>query len=272
MRKILCSTGALITRKNNRDHRLLREMAPRIPCDGFEFLMYDSWYPAWEQVAEDVARMGLWIPVLHADKGIGEMISQGEDGDNERAQELFEINCKMAQRLGAEKLVLHLWGGLASDSHIEDNIQQYFLLKNTARRHGLFLTVENVVCNRENPLVHWKRLAEEDPDVAFTLDVRFARFHGQLDLVFTDEYRWLWESAVQHVHLSDYCGGLMEWDKLKYCLHPGEGNINYEQLGADLHRVNYDNTITLESTSVLPDGSIDFAKLGNSLERGRELI
>ena len=104
MRRILCSTGALITAKNNRDYRLLREMTSKIKCDGYEFLMYDSWYPEWEKVAREVAGMNLQIPVLHADKGIGEAISRGEEGDNERALELFEINCRLAQRLGVEKL------------------------------------------------------------------------------------------------------------------------------------------------------------------------
>ena len=261
MRKILCSTGALITSRNNRDYRLLPEIAPRIACDGFEFLMYNSWYPVWEQIAGELSDK-VRIPVFHADKEIGEIIS---GGGNERARELFEINCKLARRLGAEKLVLHLWGGLASDGHIENNISQYVILKDIAERYGLLLTVENVVCNRENPLAHWKRLAEMDPNVAFTLDVRFASFHDQLDLFFTDEYKWLWEGAVQHIHISDYCGVQMEWDKLRYCLHPGEGNIDYGKLAANLARVNYDNTITLESTSVLPGGDIDFEKLDASL-------
>ena len=61
MRRILCSTGALITAKNNRDYRLLREMTPKIKCDGYEFLMYDSWYPEWEKVAREVAGMNLQI-------------------------------------------------------------------------------------------------------------------------------------------------------------------------------------------------------------------
>lgn len=266
MRRILCSTGALITAKNNRDYRLLREMTPKIKCDGYEFLMYDSWYPEWEKVAREVAGMNLQIPVLHADKGIGEAISRGEEGDNERALELFEINCRLAQRLGAEKLVLHLWGGLSSDSHIEDNIRQYVLLKEIAVRYGLLLTVENVVCNREDPLTHLRSLADVDPGAAFTLDVRFAKFHDQLDSVFSGEYGWLWKGAVQHIHISDYCGGFMEWEKLNAALHPGEGKIDFEKLGADLKRVGYDNTITLESTSVLSDGRVDLEKLNESLK------
>ena len=40
MSKILCSTGALIGRPNNRDYTLIKEFAPRLECDGFEFMMF----------------------------------------------------------------------------------------------------------------------------------------------------------------------------------------------------------------------------------------
>ena len=37
MAQILCSTGALIGRPNNRDYRLLESFAKQLHCDGFEF-------------------------------------------------------------------------------------------------------------------------------------------------------------------------------------------------------------------------------------------
>ena len=44
MNRILCSTGALIGRPNGRDYRLLEECVRRLECDGFEFMMYSTWY------------------------------------------------------------------------------------------------------------------------------------------------------------------------------------------------------------------------------------
>ena len=44
MRKILCSTGALIGRPNGRDYRLLKQFCPQLDCDGFEFILYSTWY------------------------------------------------------------------------------------------------------------------------------------------------------------------------------------------------------------------------------------
>ena len=36
---ILCSTGALIGRPNNRDYRLLKTLSKQLTCDGYEFMM-----------------------------------------------------------------------------------------------------------------------------------------------------------------------------------------------------------------------------------------
>lgn len=271
MNKLLCSTGAVITLKNNRNHHLLTDIAPKLHCDGFEFMMYQSWYDTWEQIASDLAGMSLSFPIFHVEKCVGQAISRNEEGDNEQAQKLFEINCIMAQRIGAQKLVMHLWDGIPSDSNIENNIEQYAFLNETAKNYGLLLTIENVVCNHEDPLLHFEALREKYPDIAFTFDVKFAQFHDQLDLALSDEYRWLWAGAVRHLHISDYAGGYKEWDRLK-SLHPGEGKIDYEKLFENLKRSNYAETVTIESTSVLPDGSIDYDKLNGSLDYLRGLM
>ena len=268
--KLLCSTGALITRRNGRNYKLLEDVAPHIDCDGFEFMMYNSWYDIWDSLADYLQNTGIAFPVLHVEKGIGEAISRNEEGDCEQAQRLFEINCKMARIIGAHKLVLHLWNGVPSDRDIENNIEQYGILTETAKSMGLLLTVENVVCNRLDPLTHFEALKKRYQDVVFTFDVKFAKFHDQLDAAFGNDYRWLWE-AVRHVHISDYAGGYCDWDKL-HSLHPGEGNIDFKNVFLNLERMNYANTVTVESTSVLPDGSIDLDKLNASLRYIRGLM
>ena len=44
MHKILCSTGALIGRSNGRNIHLLETCLEKLTCDGFEFMMYSTWY------------------------------------------------------------------------------------------------------------------------------------------------------------------------------------------------------------------------------------
>lgn len=268
MKQLLCSTGALITSRNGRNYRLLKELSGMLDCDGFEFLMYSSWYDDWERVAEEVAGLELSFPVFHVEKRVGTAISRNEEGDREEAARLFEINCGFAERIGSKKLVFHLWDGESSDRDIRNNIQQYISLNQTAKRHGLLLTIENVVCNRENPLKHLTELHEADSEAAFTFDVRFAKFHEELERACTEDYRWLWDGAVSHIHIGDYAGGYMDWSKLR-CLHPGEGVIDFETFFAHLKRVGYQGSVTLESTSVNEDGSIDMERLGRSLGRLR---
>lgn len=151
-----------------------------------ELLTEKSWYDSWEQIANDLVGMSLSFPVFHVEKCVGQAISRNEAGDNEQARKLFEINCIMAQRIGAQKLVMHLWDGIPSDSNIENNIAQYVFLNETAKGYGLLLTIENVVCNHKDPLQHFEALKDKYPDIAFTFDVKFAQFHDQLDLALSE--------------------------------------------------------------------------------------
>ena len=66
--RVLCSTGALIGRPNGRNHRLLESFAPELDCGGFEFMIYDTWYPKLDEVVSDVRAMGLNIPTVHCEK------------------------------------------------------------------------------------------------------------------------------------------------------------------------------------------------------------
>lgn len=154
MNQILCSTGALIGRPNGRNHRLLAEYAGGLHCDGFEFMMYDSWYDTIDQVAADVRAMELNIPVMHCEKRIGQNISRGGQEDWREALRRFEINCEMANEIGAKTMVLHLWDGMISDGNFSNNMRAYPYLEQIASERNILLTVENVVCNQRDPMSH----------------------------------------------------------------------------------------------------------------------
>ena len=265
--KILCSTGCLCTMKNGRDRALIGKTAPFLHADGFEFMMYGSWYEKWQQVRDDVLAMNVRIPVMHVEKRIGERITVGEA---EGARRSFRINARMAAELGAQKLVMHLWDGRPSDSNIDANYAEYAALRDIAAEYGVLLTVENVVCINSTPLDHLSRLHAMYPDISFTYDFKMARFHGQVEKTFSDEYMWLWNGPVKHVHFSDFGGAPMEWSALR-SLHPGEGNIDFEYICRNLKSVGYDGYITIESTSVNDDGSIQVEKLNRSIDLIRKL-
>ena len=70
MHQILCSTGALIGRPNGRDYRLLKQFCPQLECDGFEFMLYTTWYDQIEALTSFLKSIQLHIPVIHCEKSL----------------------------------------------------------------------------------------------------------------------------------------------------------------------------------------------------------
>lgn len=257
MSEILCSTGALIGRPNNRDYRLLAPLAKELRCDGFEFMMYSSWYDVVEELIETLQQMEIRTPVMHCEKHIGQAISRKESGDFKEALRLFSINCNVAKAIKADKMVIHLWDGEVSDSNFQNNLNAYEQLFQISREYGIDLLVENVVCNRENPMKHWCELANRYPDIHFIFDTKMAAFHQQLELLYQEEYSWLWkEGHIRHFHVNDYAGGYMEWSKLR-TLPIGAGHIDFEAFFSFIHNIGYDDTFTVEATAFDGEGRVD---------------
>lgn len=264
MSQIVCSTGALIGRPNNRDYRLLKSFAGQLRCDGFEFMMYSSWYDEMEALVATLQDLQLNIPVMHCEKHIGEIISQG---DFAKARQLFTINCRIAQQLGAKKLVIHLWDGMTSDRNIENNIMAYGELAGIAGEFDLELLVENVVCNHENPMKHWCTLAENYPEIRFVFDTKMAAFHEQLELLYDEEYAWLWkEKHITHYHVNDYAGGYLDWKNLR-TLPIGRGHIDFDRFFIFLKKIGYDGSYTVEATAFNAEGRVDVEMLNGCFDR-----
>lgn len=270
MNKIFCSTGALIGRPNGRDFTLLGKCVRELECDGFEFMMYGSWHEKIDELRCFLSALPAEFPTFHIEKDVGNLISRNGEGDIERAFGLFDINCKLARELGSEKLVLHLWGGLDSDKDIANNISCYKTLRSISDSYNLLLTVENVVCNRADPMSHLAELAQIYPDIAFTFDTKMAQFHSQLPLLYRSENLPIYE-RVRHFHINDYAGGYMDWGNLQ-TLHIGAGNIDFESLFAFLKQKGYNDDFTVEATSFGSDGIIDFRSLNEDFARLREYI
>lgn len=266
MSQILCSTGALIGRPNNRDYTLLKELAGKLECDGFEFMMYESWYDQVDRLVAALKEFSLHIPVMHCEKHIGEAISAGGRENREEAFRRYRINCDIAEKLDAGKLVIHLWDGITSDSHFENNLEAFGELSKIAESRGIDLLVENVVCNCENPMKHWCELAERYPDVHFIFDTKMAAFHEQLDLLYCEEYAWLWRDGhIRHFHVNDYGGGYMEWAKLK-TLPIGAGHIDFAEFFDFIRRTGYDDTFTVEATAFNSEGIVDTEMLNRCFQ------
>lgn len=274
MAEILCSTGALLGKANNRDYRLLQKLAEQLQCDGYEFMMYSSWYQDWEVMADYLVGQGLHIPVVHCEKHIGEAVSWGEENPQDSAElaqamEKFRVNCELARRIGARALVLHLWNGQISDQRFEYNLRIYPRLRDMANDYGLDLLVENVVCNQENPLKHLEQLAQAYPGVHFVWDTKMAAFHQEETLLYRQEYAWLWQQDhIRHYHVNDYAGGYKDWGRMK-TLPLGEGHIDFDAFFQYIHRIGYKGSFTVEATAFGADGQVDVEMLNRCFERIR---
>lgn len=274
MADILCSTGALIGKANNRDYHLIGKLAGLLQCDGYEFMMYSSWYGEWEILADYLAGLNLYMPVVHCDKRIGEAVSQGEDvaEASGEAMKKYRVNCELARRIGAKALVLHLWGGMASDQHFDYNMRAYPRLRDVAEEHGLDLLVENVVCNKENPLKHLGQLAQAYPHIHFVWDTKMAAFHQEETLLYSQDYAWIWQQGhIRHYHVNDYDGGYMDWSRLNGAVLPvGAGHINFDAFFRHIRHIGYDGSFTVEATAFGTDGSVDVEMLNRCFGRIRE--
>ena len=269
--KIFCSTGALIGRPNGRDYRLLKEFAPQLDCDGFELMIYPDWYEHPEELISFLKPLKISIPVLHCEKALAEHITKGGEEEVREAFRLLHINCRIAAELGADRMVLHLWNGIISDSRFENNLQAFGSLRKTAAEYGLDLLVENVVCHKD-PMTHWEELKKEYPDIHFVFDTKMADFHRQLDLLYDGDHAWLWqENHICHYHVNDYGGGYMDWSNLKV-LPVGKGHIDFDRFFRFIKQTAYQGDFTLEATGFDKTGAVNFDMLNTQFARVRSYL
>lgn len=269
---ILCSTGALIGKPNGRDYRLLESLSEKLICDGFEFMMYSDWYDKISDIVSMVRQEKLVIPAYHAQKSIGENISKGVPDELKDAFERFRINCDMAAVMGAEKVILHLWDGITSDLHYENNLKAYEELLKISHNAGIDLLVENVVCNGKDPWARWMELLDVYSDAHFVFDTKMAAFHEQIDLLYKDENEFMWKDGhIRHYHVNDYGGGYKDWANLK-TLPIGKGHIDFEKFFEYIGKTGYIGTYTLESTAFDASGKVDADMLNEEITFIREAL
>lgn len=291
MKQILCSTGALLGKSNNKDYRLLKGITEKLECDGLEFMVYSSWYSEIDELIKSLNDSRINIPVVHCHKTLGESLSgikvdfvdgkfdvyvMTEDEDKENFNngiELFKKNVRVASEIGAEKMVMHLWNGLASDKNINKNIERFGILKELADKSGVNLMVENVVCNEHDPLYDIDLLHKSYSDASLVYDTKMAEFHNQTMDIFKPEWEWMLKDGnVKHLHINDYDGGYKDWTNLNV-LPVGKGHVDFDAFFKNLSMYDYKGDFTVEATA-LDDatGIIDYEMLNKCFGDIRQLL
>lgn len=269
---VYASTGAFVTRLNGRNYRLIPEIAPLLHADGLEFMMYDSWNDEVAAIRDFLAAARLHIPVMHLDKRIGEMFAEFGPQGLTRAEEMFTRDLLTADRIGAEKLVLHLWSGPYSDLHFGAMLDGFARLADLAERSGHLLTVENVTCRVTRTLPRLKALHDRYPSARFTFDTKMAQLHRENELLALPQWNWLFgEKTVAHLHINDTSTANAMSGRMPV-MHFGAGEVDFSSFFSLLFSTGFSGSATVESTSCREDGSVDTALFNRSLDAVRAAL
>jgi sugar phosphate isomerase/epimerase len=262
--RLLCSTGAISRGPDATNEARVERYGAHIAADGLEVMIYDSWYGELDEIARRFRRLGLAMPVTHGEKSIGPDLVASDPAIRHRAFARFEDNCRFTAAIGADRIVLHLWGLPDSDTLIERQLDDLAALLDRADEHGLMLAVEAIPCVVSDPLSVVRRVLERDGRARVAIDTEFLAMHGQLDAVFAAD--WLWAAgAVVHVHIKDYNGTLVDETGRRRYLHPGEGAIAFDTWFGQLAAKGYRAAISLESPVVGPQGEVSIDRANASV-------
>ncbi len=269
---VYASTGAFVTRKNNRNYRLIGPVGEKMRADGFEFLMFDSWNDEIKEIRAYLKSTGLSFPVLHMDKSIGEILSEKGENGFEEALRLYERDLETATAIGAKTLVLHLWNGRHSDAHFEESLPIASKFNALADSAGITLAVENVIPRVELSVDRLLAMAQYDEKLHFTYDTKMAHLKNENPLLGEEKYiSFLTGKKITHFHMNDSNPDLF-YDGRLQVLHIGEGTVDFDSIFALLKQTGYSGTVTVESTSVERDGTPQIEKMNKSLITIKELI
>ncbi len=276
--EIYLSTGALVERRNGYNYHKVSETVPPLMEEGFisgaEFMMIKLYYEIRDEVIKEFLSYGIKFPIIHSDKEIGTFLSDAavalsENGDRAFARErknaafdMFRFSCETGCMAGSRRLVLHLWGGLNSDKAVDYNVEWLPELIDIAKSYNIKILCENVPSSATDPLSNWKKLESQLCDAGLIFDTRFATCHRQPKETLTDRIA----EKIEHVHVSDYRGGLKEFSCLRPVWHPGDGIANFELIFSLLKKLSYCGTFTLESPGIIEGSEINCEKLKKSLD------
>ena len=279
--RVYVSTGTMVGRENGFDYvRALRELAVLQEegfCDGIELMMLIFYYDKLDRVVGEVVSSGVTPAVIHCEKEIGTMLSEcgtlraSNRLDEEKARysetlDLFRMNCDTGCRLGVKRMVLHLWGGMHSDHHIDYNAEKLPELSEIALGYGLRILVENIPSQKADPRRNWHTVLPLLGNGGFVFDTRFGMLHRQIEGILDDSDL---VKRIEHVHISDFAGTYREFRALRPILHPGEGHIDFEMVASLLRRNGYGSSITVESP-VISGTELDTDKMRKTLSYVRD--
>jgi len=265
--EFLYSTGIVVNRDVIGDYTKLFDRIEKVDNSLLEFIVYRNWYDNMEDILRRLCNTGKRVPVFHSAKMIGDNFYLSDKKELGKYYDEFAKNCEYAVRLNSERIVLHLWEISNSDRNIENNILAAFKCSEIAKEHSLILSVETIPCEISTPISVLKMIREAGVDCGFTLDTKHLASHKEISRIKED---WLWDDSYPelHFHIRDYVSEEMQYGSL----HPGEGNIDFQDMLKFVQNKGEHNYITLEASSVKWEGEMFLHKCDQSIEYMKSLL
>lgn len=267
--RLLCSTGALSRFPDLTDQARIIAALPDLRADGFEILVYDSWYGTLERMAQLLLDLDLRYPAIHAEKEIGPLLATGAREDRDEAMRRWRLNCVFAQSIDARIAVLHLWGLPCADDCLDRQLACLPDLLDLADEYGVVLACETIPCRAHDPLSNVAAAVRRDPRTRVALDTEFLAMHGQLDDALAADWLWGRPDLVRQLHIKDYDRQATNGDGQRRYLHPGEGAIDFPWFFRQLDERGFSGNVSLEAPAMRGGEEIDVAKVNASLDRIR---
>lgn len=150
---------------------------------------------------------------------------------------MYEMYFRTAQRLGAEKVVLHglttMYPSSLSDS---EYFRRFEIMQKRAECYGVKLLQENVNLFRSNDINFIERMIAEIPESAgFVCDIKQAKRGGTepADMIKT------MGKYLRHIHINDF-------SKDNQCVLPGKGCFDFGKFFEEVRNTGYDGDVIIE--------------------------
>jgi hypothetical protein len=119
---LLCSTGAIARGPQATAESRVLHYGPHLAVDALEVMIYASWYGRLDAIAGRFRAMCHPIRVTHGEKAIGPDLVADDGAVRTRAFARFEDNCRFTAAVGADRIVLHLWGLPDGDARVDQQL------------------------------------------------------------------------------------------------------------------------------------------------------
>ncbi|HEX2033957.1 MAG TPA: sugar phosphate isomerase/epimerase family protein [Chloroflexota bacterium] len=273
---VACSTGTLARFPSGGDPATLAAYLRQIEADAVEVLFYGRWREDLRGAADALRRCGHPIPVVHAEKNLGGAFGSADPDARADGHRRFLDALRLAEQLGARKLVLHLWDRPDSDRFLDRNLDALAALLPRARDAGITTCVETIPCDASNPVDNVRRCLEHfgvtrpGGDLAVTLDLEFLGWHDCVERALGSAFGAPVgaPALVADVHVRDYDGQPFAADGRRRYLDPGDGRLDFPAIFGALVRQGFNGPFTYEGAA-LPDSADPVAGVNRVLQRMR---